>query len=137
MLCRVYACLFQCAQVTVCVTRLRSLYIWICACWFWHSAYIVRDTVPLPYSSLTSDTKVTFDAFFVRFDVFSLVFYTLVCVLYLLIVLYSVLCCCTAYSLLSCACTSILFFGLAYLSLAGVFVVFSVVVFCSFESELI
>ena len=64
-----YACLFQCAQVTACVNRLRSLYIWNCACWFWHSAYIVHDTVHLLYSSLTSDTKVTFDAFFVRFDV--------------------------------------------------------------------
>ena len=66
----VYACLFPCAQVTACVTGLRSLYIWICACWFWHSADIVPDTVHLLYSSfLTSDTKVTFDAFFVCFDV--------------------------------------------------------------------
>ena len=79
----------------------------------------------LLFSSLTSDTKVTFDAFFVRFDVVvSFVFYILLCVLYLLIVLYSVPCCCTRYSLLLCACTSILFFGLAYLSLAGGFVVF-------------
>ena len=45
----VYACLFQCAQVTACVTRLRSLHIWICACCFWHSAYIVHDTVHLRY----------------------------------------------------------------------------------------
>ena len=55
----------------------------------------------------------------------------------LFVVMYSVPCCCTRHSLLSCACTSILVFGLAWLSLAGVFVVFSVVVFCSFESELI
>ena len=73
---------------------------------------------------LTSDTmKVTFDAFFVHFDV--VVFtclYILLCVLSSLIVQYSVPCCCTRYSLLSCDCTSILFFGLAYLSSAGVFV---------------
>ena len=37
----------------------------------------------------------------------------------------SVPCCCTTYSLFSCTCTSISFFGLSYLSLAGgVFVVF-------------
>ena len=87
---------------------------------------------------LTSDTKVTFDAFFVHLMLlFHLSFPFFVCVLSSQIVLYSVPCCCTGYSLLSCACTSILFFGLAYLSLAGVFVVFSAVVFCSFDSKLI
>ena len=66
---RVYACLFQCSQVTACVTRLRSLYIWISACWFWNSAYMVHDTVHLPNSSLTWYEGHFFDAFFVRFDV--------------------------------------------------------------------
>ena len=61
---------------------------------------------------------------FVLSLLFSFVFKILLCVLSLLIVLYSVPCCYTAYSLLSCACTSILFFGWVYLSLAGVIVVF-------------
>ena len=67
---------------------------------------------------------------FVLMLLFSFVLNILLCVVSLLIVPSSVPCCCTTYSLLSCAGTSILFFGLAYLSLAGVFVVFgSFVVF--------
>ena len=111
----------------VCVCDLTALAVYLDLCVLvlafcvhstWHCALTVRLS--------SSDTNVTFDAFFVRFDVVvSLVFSSLLCVLSLLIVLYSVPCCCTRSSLLSCACTSILLFGLAYLYLAGVFVYIS------------
>ena len=47
--CAALSSCFQCAQVTACVTGLRSLYVWICECWFWHSAYIVHDYVHFQY----------------------------------------------------------------------------------------
>ena len=88
--------------------------------------YIVHS----PYDS-GSDTKVTFDTFFVVLMLFSLVFSSLPCVWSLLIVLYSVL---YLYEVLMVCYVAILAFGWCVCLFAGVFVVlFSVL--CCFVCE--
>ena len=46
-LCLLSMCASNCVRDYKC--RLRSLYVWICACWFWHSVYIVHDSVHFWY----------------------------------------------------------------------------------------